>query len=53
MGEQKQGWPEAPWPEAGWPGAPHVARKGHEPRELVLCSEDLYSWWDGGEGVTY
>ena len=22
-------------------------------RQRVLCSEDLYSWWDGSEGVTY
>ena len=30
-------------------GFPHVAR---EPREQVLCSEDLYSWRGGGEGIT-
>ena len=29
------------------------SQEGQEPREQVLCSEDFYSWWDGGEEVTY
>ena len=50
----------AGWPEHGWPAstpAPTTTlcdKKGPKwPRERVLCSEDLRSWWDGGEEVTY
>ena len=61
------GWPEARWLEAGWPGqrwpwgprteanwlgVPHVAREP-QGQEILLCSEDLYRWREGGEEVTY
>ena len=57
-------WPEAGWPEKGCPEA-RVARgcvargpqcgkrETRKLRERALCSEDFYSWWDGGEEVTY
>ena len=35
-------------------GPHHVTREPQAKRRAgVLCSEDLHSWWDGGEGVTF
>ena len=69
MGGQKQGWLQQGWPEAwvassqvakkGWlgPGGLRPHRVAREPqakrRAWVLCSEDLPSWRDGREGVTF
>ena len=32
---------------------PPCGKRARRPRERVLCSEDLYSGWGGGEKVTY
>ena len=32
---------------------PPCGKRARRPRERVLCSEDLYSWWGGVEKVTY
>ena len=56
MGEQKQGWQEQGGQRLGDPGGQWTpcGKKGpRETREQFLCSEDLFSRWDGGEEVTH
>ena len=60
------GWPEARWPEIengqGWmarvlldqrPAFQGLPLWQERVGELVLCSEDLCSWWDGCEKYIY